>query len=148
MRVLVDRVSIPSTGRSREVEPRPGSLERAALNGRRAPEKVMLDPMRYGNPTKAANAETYMLSKMTFQESPNLWVGSAINNARTKITLQHDRVSVDNAAAAERLLELLAPLLEQFRRELELLDHRRFFPAAACSLHSHHSTSWIRFSDL
>jgi dipeptidyl aminopeptidase/acylaminoacyl peptidase len=59
---------------------------KATLNGRRAPEKVMLDPVRYGNPTKAANAETYMLSKMTFQESPNLWVGSAINNARTKIT--------------------------------------------------------------
>jgi dipeptidyl aminopeptidase/acylaminoacyl peptidase len=59
---------------------------KATLNGRRAPEKVMLDPVRYGNPTKAANAETYMLSKMTFQESPNLWVGSAINNARTKLT--------------------------------------------------------------
>ena len=59
---------------------------RATLNGRRAPEKVMLDPVRYGNPTKAAKAETYMLSKMTFQESPNLWVGPSLNAAGTKIT--------------------------------------------------------------
>ena len=59
---------------------------RATLNGRRAPEKVMLDPVRYGNPTKAAKAETYMLSKMTFQESPDLWVGPSVSAARTKIT--------------------------------------------------------------
>jgi dipeptidyl aminopeptidase/acylaminoacyl peptidase len=59
---------------------------RTTLSTRRAPEKVMLDPVRYGNPSKAKNADTYMLSKMTFQESPNLWVGPAINTARTKIT--------------------------------------------------------------
>jgi dipeptidyl aminopeptidase/acylaminoacyl peptidase len=59
---------------------------RATLTARRAPEKVTMDALRYGNPSKAKNAETYMLSKMTFQESPNLWVGSSINNARTKIT--------------------------------------------------------------
>jgi dipeptidyl aminopeptidase/acylaminoacyl peptidase len=59
---------------------------RATLSARRAPEKVMLDPVRYGNPTKASKADTYMLSKMTFQESPNLWVGPSINAARTKIT--------------------------------------------------------------
>jgi dipeptidyl aminopeptidase/acylaminoacyl peptidase len=59
---------------------------RTTLNARRAPEKVMMGPVRYGTPSKAANAETYMLTRSTFQEFPNLWVGPAINAARTRIS--------------------------------------------------------------
>jgi dipeptidyl aminopeptidase/acylaminoacyl peptidase len=59
---------------------------RARLDGRRAPEKVLLDPVRYGNPVKADNADVFMLTKMTFQEPPNLWVGPSVDKATTKIT--------------------------------------------------------------
>ena len=40
---------------------------RATLTSRRAPEKVMMDPVRYGNPMKAEKADVYMLTKSTFK---------------------------------------------------------------------------------
>jgi dipeptidyl aminopeptidase/acylaminoacyl peptidase len=59
---------------------------RTTLSARRAPEKVMMDPVRYGNPAKADKADVYMLTKSTFAEFPNLWVGPTIASAKTKIT--------------------------------------------------------------
>ncbi len=59
---------------------------RARLDARRAPEKVMLDAVRYGSPSKAANADVYMLTRSTFQDFPNLFVGPTINTAKTRIT--------------------------------------------------------------
>lgn len=59
---------------------------RARLDARRAPEKVMMHPVRYGAPMKAEKADVYMLSRMTFQEPPNLWVGPALSAAQTRIT--------------------------------------------------------------
>jgi dipeptidyl aminopeptidase/acylaminoacyl peptidase len=59
---------------------------RARLDGRRAPEKVLMDPVRYGTPTKAEHADEYMLTRSTFQEFPNLWVGPSVDKAKTKIS--------------------------------------------------------------
>ena len=63
-----------------------GFYRAARLDTRRSPERVMLDPVRYGNPTKADNAEVYMLTKSTYQEFPNLMVGPSLAAAKTKIT--------------------------------------------------------------
>ena len=59
---------------------------RAHLDARRAPEKVMMDPVRYGAPQKADKADIYMLTRSTFQEFPNLWVGPSLASAKTRIT--------------------------------------------------------------
>ncbi|CAG0933112.1 hypothetical protein PLCT1_02256, partial [Planctomycetaceae bacterium] len=48
---------------------------RARLDGRRAPEPVVMADVRYGVPTKARNADTYLVTKGTFVEFPNLYVG-------------------------------------------------------------------------
>jgi dipeptidyl aminopeptidase/acylaminoacyl peptidase len=48
---------------------------RTRLEGRRAPEKVVMGELRYGAPSKAKNAETYLVTKSTFVDFPNLWVG-------------------------------------------------------------------------
>ena len=47
---------------------------RTRLDARRAPERVLMDPVRYGTPTKADRADVYMLTKSTFRDFPNLWV--------------------------------------------------------------------------
>ena len=45
------------------------------LDARRAPEQVVMADVRYGAPSKAKNAETYLVTKGTFVEFPNLYVG-------------------------------------------------------------------------
>jgi dipeptidyl aminopeptidase/acylaminoacyl peptidase len=45
------------------------------LDGRRPPEKVVMGDVRYGVPSKAKNAETYLVTRGTFVEFPNLYVG-------------------------------------------------------------------------
>ncbi|MFI5309880.1 MAG: alpha/beta hydrolase family protein, partial [Gemmatimonadales bacterium] len=59
---------------------------RTKLDARRAPEKVVMDPLRYGTPVKAEHADVYMLTRSTFQQFPNLWVGPSIAQAGTRIT--------------------------------------------------------------
>ncbi len=63
-----------------------GFYRAARLDARRTPEKVMLDPVRYGNPSKADKADVYLLTRSTFQEFPNLMVGPSLAEAKTKIT--------------------------------------------------------------
>ncbi|HEX6316891.1 MAG TPA: prolyl oligopeptidase family serine peptidase [Gemmatimonadaceae bacterium] len=48
---------------------------RTRLDARRAPERVVMADVRYGIPSKAKNAETYLVTKSTFVDFPNLWVG-------------------------------------------------------------------------
>jgi dipeptidyl aminopeptidase/acylaminoacyl peptidase len=45
------------------------------LDARRAPEKVVMADVRYGAPSKAKNADTYLVTKGTFVDFPNLYVG-------------------------------------------------------------------------
>lgn len=59
---------------------------RTQLDSRRAPEKVAMDKVRYGNPSKADKADVYMVTRTTFQEPPNLWVGPSVEKAATRIT--------------------------------------------------------------
>jgi dipeptidyl aminopeptidase/acylaminoacyl peptidase len=58
---------------------------RTTLNGRRAPQKVVMDDVRYGNPQKADNAPVYMVTKSTFVDFPNLWVGPNLTSL-TRVT--------------------------------------------------------------
>jgi dipeptidyl aminopeptidase/acylaminoacyl peptidase len=51
---------------------------RTRLDARRAPEKVVMADVRYGTPSKAKNAETYLVTKGTFVDFPNLWVGPSL----------------------------------------------------------------------
>jgi dipeptidyl aminopeptidase/acylaminoacyl peptidase len=48
---------------------------RTRLDARRAPEMVLMGDLRYGAPSKAKNADTYLVTKSTFVDFPNLWVG-------------------------------------------------------------------------
>ncbi len=59
---------------------------RTRLDSRHAPERVVMDPVRYGTPTKAARADVYMLTKSTFADFPNLYVGPGISAATSRIT--------------------------------------------------------------
>jgi dipeptidyl aminopeptidase/acylaminoacyl peptidase len=58
---------------------------RDQLGVKRDPEKVVMSDVSYGTPVKAANADEYMLTKSTFVDFPNLWVGSSLTNL-TKIS--------------------------------------------------------------
>ena len=48
---------------------------RTTLDARRAPEKVVMADVRYGTPSKAKDADVYLVTRSTFVEFPNLWVG-------------------------------------------------------------------------
>ena len=58
---------------------------RDRLDANQAPEQVVMADVAYGNPTKARNADVYMLTKSTFVDFPNLWVGPNLTSI-TKIT--------------------------------------------------------------
>jgi hypothetical protein len=49
------------------------------------PEKIVMADVAFGTPVKAANAETWMVTKGTFVDFPNLYVGSSLTNL-TKIS--------------------------------------------------------------
>ena len=50
------------------------------LDARRAPEKVVMADVRFGTPSKAKNAETYLVTKGTFVEFPDLHVGPSLTS--------------------------------------------------------------------
>jgi hypothetical protein len=58
---------------------------RDQLGAKKDPEKIVMSDVAYGTPVKAANADEYMLTKGTFVDFPNLWVGSSLANL-TKIS--------------------------------------------------------------
>ena len=47
---------------------------------RRAPERIVMDDVRYGTPQKARNADMWMVTKSTFVDFPNLHVGPSLTN--------------------------------------------------------------------
>lgn len=51
---------------------------RDQLGVKRAPEKIVMADEAYGTPIKAADADEYMITKSTFQEFPDLWVGPSL----------------------------------------------------------------------
>jgi dipeptidyl aminopeptidase/acylaminoacyl peptidase len=73
---------------------------RDRLDSRMPPEKILMDPVRYGTPVKARNADVYMLTKSTFVEFPNLWVGPSLTSM-TKISDANPWQSEYNWGTAE-----------------------------------------------
>jgi dipeptidyl aminopeptidase/acylaminoacyl peptidase len=59
---------------------------RARLDGRRAPEKIIMAPLRFGNPSKARNADVFMATKSTFLDFPNLYIGPSLAALDTKVS--------------------------------------------------------------
>jgi dipeptidyl aminopeptidase/acylaminoacyl peptidase len=55
------------------------------LDARRPPEKVVMADVRYGAPSRAKDAETYLVTKGTFIEFPNLYVGPNLTSL-TKVS--------------------------------------------------------------
>jgi hypothetical protein len=53
---------------------------RDQLGVRKEPEKIVMSDLAYGNPIKAANADVWMVTKSTFTDFPNLWVGPSLTN--------------------------------------------------------------------
>jgi dipeptidyl aminopeptidase/acylaminoacyl peptidase len=58
---------------------------RDRLGVKKDPEKVVMSDLAYGSPIKAANADMWMVTKSTFTEFPNLWVGKSLTDL-TKIS--------------------------------------------------------------
>jgi dipeptidyl aminopeptidase/acylaminoacyl peptidase len=51
---------------------------RDVLGAQKAPEKIVMGDLAYGNPQKARNADVYMVTRSTFVDFPNLWVGPSL----------------------------------------------------------------------
>ncbi len=58
---------------------------RDRLDVKGAPEKILFGDYAYGQPTKAKAADVYMMTRSTFVEFPNVWVGPSLTQL-TKIT--------------------------------------------------------------
>jgi dipeptidyl aminopeptidase/acylaminoacyl peptidase len=59
---------------------------RARLDARRAPEKIVMAPVRFGAPSKARSADVFMATKSTFADFPNLYVGPNLASLNTKLS--------------------------------------------------------------
>jgi dipeptidyl aminopeptidase/acylaminoacyl peptidase len=55
------------------------------LGARRAPAKLVMADLAYGTPIKAAHANEWLVTKSTFVDFPNLWVGPSLTDL-TKIS--------------------------------------------------------------
>ena len=53
---------------------------RDRLDVKSIPEKIVFADLSYGTPTKARNAEQYLVTKSTFIDFPNLWTGPSLTN--------------------------------------------------------------------
>jgi len=71
--------------RATNTETMASGFYREQLGSRKDPEKVVMSDVAYGTPVKAAHADEYMLTKSTFVDFPNLWVGPSLTNL-TKIS--------------------------------------------------------------
>jgi dipeptidyl aminopeptidase/acylaminoacyl peptidase len=53
---------------------------RDRLGATQPPEKIVMGDLAYGVPQKAKNADVYMVTKSTFIDFPNLWVGPSLTS--------------------------------------------------------------------
>ncbi|MEP6492776.1 MAG: prolyl oligopeptidase family serine peptidase [bacterium] len=77
--------SEPLMLRATNTETMASGFYRDQLGVKKEPEKIVMSDLAYGAPVKAANADEWMLTKSTFTEFPNLWVGPSLTNL-TKIS--------------------------------------------------------------
>ncbi|HEV8446280.1 MAG TPA: prolyl oligopeptidase family serine peptidase [Gemmatimonadaceae bacterium] len=73
---------------------------RTQLGTKKEPEKIVMSDLAYGTPVKAANADEWMITKSTFTEFPNLWVGPSLTNL-TKISDANPQQKDYNWGSAE-----------------------------------------------
>jgi dipeptidyl aminopeptidase/acylaminoacyl peptidase len=73
---------------------------RDRLGAKADPEKIVMADLAYGVPQKARNADVYMVTKSTFIDFPNLWVGPSLTNL-TKISDANPQQSQYNWGTAE-----------------------------------------------
>ncbi len=59
-------------------ETKASGFYRDQLGAQQAPEKIVMGDLAYGTPQKAKNADVYMVTKSTFVDFPNLWVGPSL----------------------------------------------------------------------
>ncbi|MGH7462290.1 MAG: alpha/beta hydrolase family protein, partial [Longimicrobiales bacterium] len=59
---------------------------RTQLSARRAPDKVVMAPERFGNPSKARDADVFMATRSTFTKFPNLYVGPNLASLNTQVS--------------------------------------------------------------
>ncbi|HEX3927430.1 MAG TPA: prolyl oligopeptidase family serine peptidase [Gemmatimonadales bacterium] len=67
------------------VDTKASGFYRDRLDAKQAPEKIVMADLKYGVPQKARNADEYLVTKATFTDFPNLWVGPSLT-ALTKVT--------------------------------------------------------------
>lgn len=53
---------------------------RTQLGAHKDPEKIVMSDLAYGTPVKAGKADEWMITKSTFTDFPNLWVGPSLTN--------------------------------------------------------------------
>lgn len=51
---------------------------RDRLDVKATPEKIVFGEVAYGQPSKAKNADVYLMTRSTFAQFPNLWVGPSL----------------------------------------------------------------------
>ena len=73
---------------------------RDRLGVRKAPEKIVMADVAYGTPIKAAKADEWMLTRSTFVEFPDLWVGPSLTQL-TKISDANPQQKEYNWGTAE-----------------------------------------------
>ena len=59
-------------------ETKASGFYRDRLDRKQLPEKIVMSDLAYGNPQRARNADVYMVTKSTFVDFPNLWVGPSL----------------------------------------------------------------------
>jgi len=62
------------------IETMASGFYRDQLGVKRDPEKIVMSDLSYGAPIKAANADVWMVTKSTFTDFPNLWVGPSLTS--------------------------------------------------------------------
>ncbi|MEO7521912.1 MAG: hypothetical protein ABIW79_08865, partial [Gemmatimonas sp.] len=70
------------------------------LDGKAMPQQIVFGDLNYGVPQKARNADTYLVTKSTFTEFPNLWVGPSLTSL-TKVSDANPWQSEYNWGTAE-----------------------------------------------
>ena len=73
---------------------------RDRLDVKAMPEKIVFDDIAYGAPQKARNAEEYLVTKSTFIDFPNLYVGASLTSL-TKISDANPQQKEYNWGTAE-----------------------------------------------
>ena len=75
----------PLTLRAFDEDTKASGFYRDRLGATQPPEKVVMADLAYGTPQKARNADVYLVTKSTFIDFPNLWVGPSLTQL-TKIS--------------------------------------------------------------